>query len=46
MGPVLEANQSLRSALNPWIRKLRQPRGMTGIDRPIAEATDSLQTKN
>lgn len=43
---VFGANHPLSSALNSWMRKLRQPIGMVGIRRPMADATDSLQAKN
>lgn len=46
MNSVFRANQSLRSVLNPRIRKLRQPKWVIGIDRPVTEATDWLQTKS
>lgn len=46
MKAVFEAKHALRSALNSWIRKLRQPIEMADIGRPMADAIDSLQTKS
>lgn len=46
MNLVFEAKHALRSALNSWIRKLRQPIEMVDIGRPMADAIDSLQTKS
>lgn len=45
MNSVFGANQSLRSVLNPWVRKVWKPKGMISMDRCVAEATDSPQTK-
>jgi len=46
MNSVFEAKHALRSALNSWIRKLRQPMEMVDIGRHMADTIDSLQTKS